>query len=109
MPHIIYKGMDIEEVKAIENEAVEMISELIDCPVDHFTSEWIQAVFISEGKENKGGYPFVTINWFERPMAQQIEVATYLTEIIKRFGYQDVCVYFNILDPNRYFENGTHF
>lgn len=109
MPHIIYKGMEIEEVKAIERKAIERLSAIIDCPADHFTSEWIPTVFILDGNENKGGYPFITISWFERPMTQKIEVATYLTETIKAFGYQDVCIYFNILDPKCYFENGKHF
>lgn len=109
MPHIIYKGLALDEVKQIEYKVVEALSQIIDCPMDHFTSEWCSNVFVSGGIENAGGYPFVSIHWFERPLNQKIEVATYVTNMVKALGYQDVCVYFNVLDPKCYFENGSHF
>jgi len=109
MPHIIYKGIGIEEVKRIEQPIICAISEIVNCPVEHFTTEWMHTLFISHGIENNGGYPFVTINWFKRPQEMQNEVAKVVTEFVMKLGYDDVCVYFNELVPTSYFENGVHY
>ncbi|HAS74427.1 MAG TPA: DUF1904 domain-containing protein [Clostridiales bacterium UBA8960] len=109
MPHIIYKGLELNQVKTIEARVVDALSQIIDCPVDHFTTEWTPTTFISRGVENQGGYPFVTINWFKRSETMQSEVAEVITDLIKAFGYEDVCVYFNEMSPSHYYENGTHF
>lgn len=109
MPHIIYKGLELSQVKIIEAKVVDALSKIIDCPVDHFTSEWTPSIFVLRGEENQGGYPFVTINWFKRSETMQNQAAEVITDSIKAFGYQDVCVYFGELSPIHYYENGTHF
>lgn len=109
MPHIIYKAMDIEDVKKIEQPIIQEMSKIMNCPPDHFTTEWMPTVFLSHGIENAGGYPFVTINWFKRPIEQQAEVAKIVTQFVLGLGYSDVCVYFNELTPSSYYENGENF
>lgn len=109
MPHIIFRGIDVADVKEIEKPMVQEISSIVNCPVDHFTVEWTPTLFISGGVENSGGYPFVTINWFKRSRDQQDDVAKIVTKIVLDLGYSDVCVYFNELDPTAYYENGVHY
>lgn len=109
MPHIIYKGMSIEEVKLIEADIIHEVSQMIECPADHFTTEWMHTMFITKGVENSGGYPFVTINWFKRNQSKRDAVAKVITEAVIKLGYSDVCVYFNELKPDHYYENGEHF
>jgi len=109
MPHLIFKGIKKEDVVSIEKDLIQVLSLIIDCPVDHFTVEWQETMFISGGLENTGGYPFITIHWFNRPEHQEQAVASHLTKIIKLKGYSDVCVYFNDLIPEKYYENGVSF
>ena len=109
MPHIIYKAIDVEDVKQIEQPIIQEIAQIINCPADHFTSEWTPTLFISHGLENSGGYPFVTVNWFKRSREQQADVAKIITQAILDLGYSDVCVYFNELEPSAYYENGVHY
>lgn len=109
MPHIIFKGIGIEEVKRIEQPIINAISEIINCPVEHFTAEWMHTLFISNGIENNGGYPFVNVNWFQRTQEMQDEVAKIITDFVVKMGYDEVCVMFNTLNPNAYYENGKHY
>lgn len=109
MPHIIFKGIDMEDVKRIEKLIVKEISILVNCPVDHFTVEWTPTIFITQGVENTGGYPFVNINWFKRSREQRDEAAKIITNQILDLGYTNVCVYFNEIEPSAYYENGMHY
>lgn len=109
MPHIVYRAIEVEEVKKIEQPIIQEISKIVNCPPNQFTTEWTPTLFISHGQENSGGYPFVTINWFKRSSDQQTEVAKVITQYILELGYSDVCVYFNELEPSAYYENGVHF
>lgn len=109
MPHIVYKAIDVEDVKKIERIIIQEISKIVNCPQEHFTTEWTPTLFISQGVENTGGYPFVTVNWFKRSREQQDDVAKVITQAVLELGYSDVCVYFNELDPSAYYENGVHY
>ena len=109
MPHIIYQNMSLEQVEQIAGSIVESLSKLVNTPMDHFTSELLETRAVSTGGRGCQPYPFITVKWFKRTEDQTEQAAEAITMAVKSVDNQDVCVYFKIIEPLNYFENGTHF
>lgn len=109
MPHLVFRGIRKEDLVDFEKELLVNASDMINCPIDHFTVEWQDTLFISNGIENNGGYPFVNIFWFKRPLEQEKAIMQLITDAVHLKGYKDVCIYFHELNPKKYYENGISF
>lgn len=109
MPHIIIKGASEAHVSEISETLIKSISEMIKCPVDHFTVEYLPTVFYSNGVKDQGAYPFVNIQWFKRDQAACEQVAKLFDTFFKQKKYPENAVIFTDLVPEYYFENGEHF
>lgn len=109
MPHLRFRGLEKNELLEISSNILEDISELTSTPKDHFTMEYIESIFIFDGKENGNRYPFVSVDWFARGEEMMEKTARIITNAIKKYGYEDVAVYFTDLEKARYYENGEHF
>lgn len=108
MPHLRIRGMKSHEIKDISKEMVDELQNIIGCPRDYFTLEYIPSIFILDGEESEG-YPFVEVLWFDRGQEVQDKVAKAITDRIKKLEYEDVCVIFFNLAKDKYYENGEHF
>ncbi|MCT4619565.1 MAG: DUF1904 domain-containing protein [Marinisporobacter sp.] len=109
MPHIRVRGMEVEKLKQISKEVIDDLENIIGCPRDYFTLEYIPSIFIMDGQEEKG-YPFVDVLWFDRGQEVQDQVAKAITNRVNaRKDYEDVCVIFKSLEKELYYENGEHF
>lgn len=109
MPHLRIRGMKKDEVIDISSNLLDKISTTINCPKDHITLEYIPSIYILDGVEGQGNYPFVEMLWFERNDEAMKLVANIITDLIKVYKYNDVAVYFTNLKKDQYFENGEHF
>lgn len=109
MPHIIYQNMSLERVEQVAGSIVESLSKLVNTPMDHFTSELLETKVVSTDGKGCKPYPFITVKWFKRTEDQTAQAAEIITKAVKSVDDQDVCVYFHILEPLHYYENGTHF
>ena len=109
MPHLRVRGMEKNQLIEISKPLIEKLSQEINCPKDYFTLEYVESIFILDGKENEGGYPFVDVKWFERDSETMYSAANIITNMIKKFGYEYVTVYFSNLTKEHYFENGERF
>lgn len=108
MPHIRIRGMKEAEVIKVSRDLIDDLVTIIDSPRDHFTLEYIPSLYIFDGEKDGNMYPFVEVLWFSRE-ALKTQVARAITKRLKPFNYSDVTVYFENLEPKRYYENGDHF
>jgi hypothetical protein len=108
MPQIIIKGMEKHEIQAISKALVDELTEIIGCPRDYFTLEAVLSAFIRDGHEVKAS-PLVQVNWFDRGQAVQDQAAAALDRHIRSLGYEQVEIFFQVLQENRYYENGSHY
>lgn len=108
MPHIRVRGMELEQLKKVSKEMIDDLQSIIECPRDYFTLEYIHSTFIFDGEVSKG-YPFIEVLWFDRGQEVQDRAASSITDRVKKFGYEDVCVIFTDLPKHKYYENGQHF
>lgn len=107
MPHIIIKGMKIEDVKTMSKQLLDELEIIISCPREYFTLEVQETNFIIDG-DIVSKDPFIQINWFDRGQEVQDKTAASMTKIIQAAGYKHVEIFFMILERNNYYENGNH-
>ncbi|GAB6159236.1 DUF1904 domain-containing protein [Desulfotomaculum varum] len=108
MPQIKIRGMSLEKICSVSQEMLSQLQQIIDCPKEDLTLEYIPTTFISDGKP-AAGYPFVEVAWFDRGQEIQDRVAETITNLIRGAGYAGVDVIFTIFEKHRYYENGKHF
>lgn len=107
MPQFLIKGMKVEEVQKISTHMVNELEGIIGCPRDYFRIECVDSTLIKDG-DIVTGCPLVQVNWFDRGQVVQDKVAVCLTENIKSAGYEQVEIFFIILERNKYYEDGKH-
>lgn len=108
MPQIIFRGVNIEDVKSISKNLLLDLQEIIGCPNDYLTIEVIDSTFIEDGEITKG-YPFIQVGWFDRGQDIQDRVAKSITKYLNEVGYESCDVIFNVYSKTNYYENGNHF
>ncbi|MBC9784247.1 DUF1904 domain-containing protein [Heliobacterium chlorum] len=108
MPQIMIRGMELNDIKRISKPLVDELSEVIGCPRDYFTIEQIHSTFIADGEITKA-YPFIQVNWFDRGQEIQDKAAKVIDSYVRDAGYEQVEVYFIVLNEEKYYENGEHY
>jgi len=104
MPHLRFRGCKEIEVREIKERLIKSLVEILETPEDYFTIEHEKSAFISDET-----YPFITVLWFDRGIELKQRVSEVITDLIKEYNYSDVCVYFNDLVKENYFENKVNF
>jgi hypothetical protein len=105
MPQFLIKGMKMEDVQKISTQMVNELEEIIGCPRDYFRVEYVDSTLIRDGAV-VNGCALVQVNWFDRGPEVQDKVAVSITQHIQNAGYEQVEIFFIILERNKYYENG---
>lgn len=111
MPHLRFRAVDFDAVKALSTELVDALQPVMACPREDFTLEHIPASFIFDG-EVSDAYPFVEVLWFDRGQETQDQVAALITASVRKAldnNEQDVAVIFTALSATAYYDNGQHY
>ncbi|MGD6738620.1 DUF1904 domain-containing protein [Photobacterium leiognathi subsp. mandapamensis] len=111
MPHLRFRAVEFDTVKALSTELVNDLQPLMSCPREDFTLEHIPASFIFDG-EVSDAYPFVEVLWFDRGQETQDKVAAVITTAVRKAvdnAEQDVAVIFTALTATAYYDNGQHY
>ena len=111
MPHFRFRAMDPEQVRILSKPLVDSLQELLACPREDFTIEYIPAFFFAQG-EPTSAWPFVEVLYFDRGETLQERVAVVVTSLVREVTgnvEQDVAVVFTHLDPENYYDNGIHY
>lgn len=107
MPQLIIKGMKKGDVKLISKDLVDELHSIVGCPRDYFTLEVPETAYISDGEEIVGS-PLIQVNWFDRGQEVRDCTAAAITRHIHQVGYQNVEIFFVLLEKNSYYENDQH-
>lgn len=108
MPQIKFRGVEVEKICHISEQMIDELTEIIQCPRDYFTIEHIASIFIQDGKIVQG-YPFVEVAWFDRGQSIQDQTAMTITKYLQQAGCDQIDIFFQPLEKNRYYENGKPF
>lgn len=105
MPHMVVRGISIEQVAGISTALIEELAEICSCGTDNFMLECLQPVSIFEGKQVPT-YPFIEIAWFERGQEIRDQYAKAVTKHVQSLGISDVEIAFKVYREDSYYING---
>jgi hypothetical protein len=108
MPQLIIRGMKKEHIQAISKTMVDELTSIVGCPRDYFTIELLESRFIQDGLEVTGS-PLIQVNWFDRGQTVQDAAAQAIDRAVRSAGYEQIEIFFVVLDEARYYENGKHY
>ena len=108
MPFFRFHFVEASRLASVSRQMADRIQQVVGCPREHLVFELIHSsvvedVSVKSGKE----WPFVEVDYFERPYEVQVEVAKILDECLKAAGYPDSDVHFRYLKAENYYENGV--
>ena len=108
MPQLIIRGMKKECIQAISKTMVDELTNIIGCPRDYFTIEFLETCFIKDGLEVTGS-PLIQVNWFDRGQTIQDAAAQAIDRAVRSAGYEQIEIFFVVLNETKYYENGIHY
>ncbi len=110
MPFFRFHFVESSRLATVSRSMTDSIREAIGCPRDHIVLEVIHSDYIEDGEVKDGNnWPFVEVEYFERPREVQETVASIVSESLRQAGYPNSDVYFRYLKPNNYYENAKSF
>lgn len=110
MPHLRFRGIEKESVKAISKELLSSLETMLGTPKTHFTIEHIDTTYILDGEENAGEKLFIEIIWVKRDAEKAQKVVDLIVDLLKPYTKADVdtIIYFTDLVNQNYYKNGVH-
>ncbi|MED1470141.1 DUF1904 family protein [Bacillus salipaludis] len=108
MPHLLIRGVTVEQVKTISKPLVQELADLCACGKDNFTLEVVQSTFVFDEREVPG-YPFIEVKWFERGQEIRDEFANIITKQVQSLEIPEVEVAFSTFRKSDYYLNGKSF
>ncbi|KAB3530463.1 DUF1904 domain-containing protein [Alkaliphilus serpentinus] len=108
MPQIKVRGISPEKLCKIDQNLIDELVEIVQCPRDYFQLEYIQSLAIRDGNIEEA-YPFVEVAWFDRGLEVQDQVAKTITKYMRHLSEESVEVAFILFDKRSYYEDGERF
>ncbi|MFC9601790.1 DUF1904 family protein [Peribacillus butanolivorans] len=105
MPHLVIRGVSIEEMKRISKPLVRELAEICECGTDNFTFEVPHSTFLFDGEEIPA-FPLIEVKWFERGQETRDRLAQSITKQIVSTGVGEVEVVFIPFFESAYYING---
>ena len=110
MPFLRFHFVEAIRLAKVSRKMTDSLVEAMGCPRDHIVLEIIHSDYIEDGEIKRGNnWPFVEVEYFERPRETQDAVACIVSEFLREAGYPDADVYFRYLSAENYYENGKSY
>ena len=104
MPKLIFKGVEVEEIKEMSTQLVNTLAEIANAPRNVFTIECVESTFIYDGEIVQPA-PVVEVKWIERGQIVKDQVAKTIDQAVRARGYEHVEVIFSELKKGDYYIN----
>jgi hypothetical protein len=108
VPHLIIRGISVEQVKTISTPLVLELAELCTCGTDNFTLEILQSSFVFN-QNQVPGYPFIEVKWLERGQEIRDQFAHIVTKYVQSFGIPEIEVAFSTFSEAAFYSNGKSY
>jgi hypothetical protein len=108
VPHLIFRGVSVEQVKTMSIPLVEELADVCSCGTDNFTLELLSSTFVFNQNEVPG-FPFIEVKWFERGQEVRDQFAHVVTKHVQSFDIPEVEVAFTTFQESAYYSNGKSF
>ena len=110
MPFFRFHFVEENKLAVVSRRLKDQLQQTIGCPRDHIVLEVVHASIIEdEIIKREGEWPFVEVDYFERPREIQDAVAKVVYDYLAEAGYANSDVHFRYLQPRNYYENGARY
>ena len=101
MPFLRFHAIEKEKLARVSERLISEIVNTLGCPRETVVLEVMNSSFVT-GNDHLEAYPFVKVEYFERPKEQQDAVAEIIYKCLRDAGYPDSDVCFSFLSPELY-------
>ncbi|MBB6675343.1 DUF1904 family protein [Cohnella nanjingensis] len=108
MPHLLFRGVLPEQVRAISGPLADELAAICGCPADDMMLECQHTTSLARG-EIVPSYPFVEVAWFERGPETRARFAQTVDRHVRGLGIPELEVAFRTYRPAAYYANGEAF
>ncbi|MDO3676731.1 DUF1904 family protein [Paenibacillus ehimensis] len=108
MPHIVVRGIPVEQLKEISTALVEELAAICGCGTDNFMIECLHTTAVFQGNEVES-YPFIEVAWFERGQEVRDRFAQAIARHVLSLGIPEVETAFIAYRQDSYYLNGEGF
>ncbi|WP_276355551.1 DUF1904 family protein [Cohnella caldifontis] len=105
MPHLTFRGVSVEQVKAISVTLAAELAELCRCPREDILLEVSHTTAVVQG-ETAVSYPFVEAAWFDRGEEIRDRFAEIVDRHLRQAGIAESEIAFRIYRQDHYYING---
>lgn len=105
MPHLVIRGVSVEEMKRMSTPLAGELAEICECDTDNFTFEVLPSTFVFDGREIPA-FPLIEVKWFERGQEVRDKFAQAVTDYVMSTGVKEVEVAFIPFSETAYYING---
>ncbi len=107
MPFFRFHFVETSKLANVSQQMADRIQQVIGCPREHIVFESVNSNVIHHTTiKGENEWPFVEVEYFERPKEIQDAVAQIIYEFLEVAGYPDSDVYFRYLQQENYYEDG---
>jgi hypothetical protein len=105
LPHLVIRGLSVEQMRGISSKLVDELAQLCECPSDHLILECLPTTAVFKG-EIVPSYPFVEVAWFERGSEVRGRFAKIVDRHVRSLGVPEVEIAFRTYREDAYYING---
>lgn len=109
MPFFRFHFTDPMKLMIVSREMTDRLQEVIGCPREHIVLEVIHSDLVGDGEILEGSWPLVEVDYFERPIEIQDQVARIVATALQEAGYMESDMHFRYLREENYYENGISY
>ncbi|MCC3376887.1 DUF1904 family protein [Cohnella sp. REN36] len=108
MPHLLFRGVTPEQIRAVSGPLADELAEICECPADEMMLECLHTTAWSGG-EVVPSFPFVEVAWFDRGPEKRGRFARAVDRHLRGLGIPELEVAFRTYRPAAYYANGEAF
>jgi len=105
MPHLLFRGVSPEQVRAISGPLVAELASACQCPEDYIMLEYLHTTALFGG-EIVPSYPFIEVAWFDRGEAVRDRAAACIDRHVRSLGVPELEIAFRVYERKSYYSNG---
>ncbi|MGO0059263.1 DUF1904 family protein [Brevibacillus fluminis] len=105
MPHLLVRGVSVEQMKQISAPLVEELAAICQCGTDNFTIDVLSTTAVFAGSVVES-FPFIEVAWFERGLETRDRFAHALSRHVRGTGVAEIEVAFKTYREDSYYLNG---
>lgn len=108
MPHLLIRGLPVEQVRAVSIPLISELAALCECPEGDIMLECLHTTAVFQG-ETVPSYPFVEVAWFDRGTETRDRFAAIVDRHVRSLGVPEAEVAFRVYRKDHYYANGQRF